>query len=208
MIRLAFRLIPREEKFFSDFQALADELKVGARLLEEMLEPDHPLWKKADEIKEVEHKCDFLTHGIIQRLNRTFVTPLDREDIHALARSLDDVMDSIDASATLIRLYRLDTVRFGARELAQIITASTHQVRLALDALEQQKGILGHAVEINRLENEADRVHQQAVSQLFDAEHDPLTVMKWKESLDFLEDATDRCEDVANVLEGVMVKHG
>jgi predicted phosphate transport protein (TIGR00153 family) len=205
---LAFRLIPREEKFFTDFQALADELKVGAQLLEQMLEPDHPIWNKADEIKEVEHKCDSLTHGIIQRLNRTFVTPLDREDIHALARSLDDVMDSIDAAATLIRLYRLDTVRFGARELAQIITASTHQVRLALDALEQQKGILGHAVEINRLENEADRVHQQAVSQLFDAEHDPLMVMKWKESLDFLEDATDRCEDVANVLEGVMVKHG
>jgi predicted phosphate transport protein (TIGR00153 family) len=205
---LAFRLIPREEKFFTDFQALADELKVGARLLEQMLEPEHPIWNKADEIKEVEHKCDFLTHAIIQRLNRTFVTPLDREDIHALARSLDDVMDSIDASATLIRLYRLATVRFGARELAQIITASTHQVRLALDALEQHKGILGHAVEINRLENEADRVHQQAVSQLFDTEHDPLTVMKWKESLDFLEDATDRCEDVANVLEGVMVKHG
>jgi predicted phosphate transport protein (TIGR00153 family) len=205
---LAFRLIPREEKFFTDFQALADELKVGAQLLEQMLAPEHPVWNKADEIKEVEHKCDSLTHGIIQRLNRTFVTPLDREDIHALARSLDDVMDSIDAAATLVRLYRLDTVRFGARELAQIITASTYQVRLALDALEQQKGILGHAVEINRLENEADRIHQQAVSQLFDAEHDPLTVMKWKESLDFLEDATDRCEDVANVLEGVMVKHG
>ena len=205
---MAFRLIPREEKFFTDFQALADELKVGSGLLEQMLEPPHPLWDKADEIKEVEHKCDFLTHGIIQRLNRTFVTPLDREDIHALARSLDDVMDSIDAAATLVRLYRLDTVRFGARELAQIITSSTHQVRLALDALEKHKGILGHAVEINRLENEADRVHQQAVSRLFDDEHDPLTVMKWKEALDFLEDATDRCEDVANVLEGVMVKHG
>ena len=205
---MAFRLIPREEKFFTDFQALADELKTGSRLLEEMLEPAHPIWNKADEIKEVEHKCDFLTHGIIQRLNRTFVTPLDREDIHALARSLDDVMDSIDAAATLLRLYRLDTVRFGARELAQIITSSTHQVRLALDALEKHKGILGHAVEINRLENEADRIHQQAVSKLFDDEHDPLTVMKWKEALDFLEDATDRCEDVANVLEGVMVKHG
>ena len=173
-----------------------------------MVAPAHPLWNKADEIKEVEHKCDFLTHGIIQRLNRTFVTPLDREDIHELARSLDDVMDSIDASATLVRLYRLETVRFGARELAQIISASTHQVRLALDALEKQKGLLGHAVEINRLENEADRVHQQAVRQLFDEEHDPLTVMKWKEALDFLEDATDRCEDVANVLEGVMVKQG
>ena len=203
-----FRLIPREEKFYGDFQALADELKRGARLLEDMLAPDHPVWDKADEIKEVEHKCDFLTHEIIQRLNRTFVTPLDREDIHALARSLDDVMDSIDAAAALVRLYRLDTVRFGARELAHIITASTDMVRLALGALEQKKGLITHAIEINRLENEADRMHQQAVSRLFDEERDPLTVMKWKETLDFLEEATDRCEDVANVLEGVMVKHG
>jgi uncharacterized protein len=205
---MAFRLLPREEKFYSDFQALADELKRGARLLEEMVAPERPVWDKADEIKEVEHKCDFLTHEIIQRLNRTFVTPLDREDIHALARSLDDVMDAIDASATLIRLYRLGTIRFGARELAHIITVSADEVRLALDAMEQHKGLITHAIEINRLENEADRIHQQAVSRLFDDEHDPLAVIKWKETLDFLEDATDRCEDVANVIEGVMVKHG
>ena len=205
---MAFRLIPREEKFYKDFQALADELKKGAALLEAMLAPERPVWDKADEIKEVEHKCDFLTHEVIQRLNRTFVTPIDREDIHALARSLDDVMDAIDASAALIRLYRLDSVRYGARELAHIISVSTHQLRLALDALENHSGIITHAVEINRLENEADRTHQQAVSRLFDDERDPLLVMKWKETLDFLEDATDRCEDVANVLEGVMVKHG
>ena len=205
---MALRLIPREEKFYNDFQALADELKRGARLLEGMLAPDKPLWDKAEEIKEVEHKCDFITHEIIQRLNRTFVTPLDREDIHALARSLDDVMDAIDASAARVKLYRLDTVRYGARELAQIISASTHQVRLALDAIEQHKGLMTHAVEINRLENEADRTHQQAVSRLFDEERDPIAVLKWKETLDFLEEATDRCEDVANVLEGVMVKHG
>jgi uncharacterized protein len=205
---MAFRLIPREEKFYKDFQALADELKKGAALLEEMLAPDRPVWDKAEEIKEVEHKCDFLTHEVIQRLNRTFVTPIDREDIHALARSLDDVMDAIDASAALIRLYRLDSVRYGARELAHIVSVSTHQLRLALDALEHHTGIITHAVEINRLENEADRTHQQAVSRLFDDERDPLLVMKWKETLDFLEDATDRCEDVANVLEGVVVKHG
>ena len=205
---MAFRLIPREEKFYADFQALADELKRGAALLESMLAPERPVWDKADEIKEIEHKCDFLTHEIIQRLNRTFVTPLDREDIHALARSLDDVMDAIDASASLVRLYRLESVRFGARELARIITASTDQVRLGLSALEQHKGLITHAIEINRLENEADRTHHQAVSRLFDEERDPLVVMKWKETLDFLEDATDRTEDVANVLEGVMVKHG
>src|SRR4026207_668445 len=134
---MAFRLIPREERFYDDFTAMAEQIRVGAVLLDEMLEPERPIWDKAEEIKEVEHKCDFLTHEIIQRLNRTFVTPLDREDIHALARSLDDVMDSIDACATVVRLYRLDTVRAGARELAQIITTSTEQVRLALRALEQ-----------------------------------------------------------------------
>src|SRR6266404_3725824 len=179
---MAFRLLPREEKFYTDFQALADELKRGAGLLESMLAPERP--------------------------NRTFVTPLDREDIHALARSLDDVMDAIDAAATLVRLYRLDSVRFGARELARIITACTDQVRLAVGAMESHKGMTAHAVEINSLENEADRIHQQAVSRLFDEERDPILIMKWKEALDFLEDATDRCEDVANVLEGVMVKHG
>ena len=205
---MAFRLIPREEKFYTDFQAFGDELMRGGRLLEEMLATDQPVWAKADEIKQVEHKCDLLTHEIIQRLNRTFVTPLDREDIHALARSLDDVMDAIDASAALVRLYRLGPIRVGARELARIVTASTDQVRLALTALEKNKGLMTHATEINRLENEADKLHQEAVSRLFNDERDPLLVMKWKETLDFLEDATDRCEDVANVLEGVMVKHG
>jgi predicted phosphate transport protein (TIGR00153 family) len=205
---MAFRLIPKEEKFYSDFLALADELKKGGRLLEEMLSADRPNWDKADEIKEVEHKCDFLTHEIIQRLNRTFVTPIDREDIHELARSLDDVMDAIDASASLVRLYRLESVRFGARELARIITACTKELHLALEGLEKSKGVAAHSIEINRLENEADRLHSQAVSRLFDDEKDPIVVMKWKEALDFLEDATDRCEDVANVLEGVMVKNG
>ena len=206
---MGFRLIPREEKFFDDFQALADQIRAGARLLEEMLVPDHPVWDKADEIKEVEHRCDSLTHAIIERLNRTFVTPLDREDIHALARSLDDVMDAIDAAASRIRLYRLDRVRFGARELARIITASAEQVQAAMRTLEQKKGVVvDHAIEINRLENEADRKHEEAVMRLFDEERDPILVMKWKEALDFLEDATDRCEDVANVLEGVVVKYG
>lgn len=205
---LAFRLIPREERFYSDFQALADELHHGAVLLEEMLAPERPIWNKADEIKEVEHKCDFLTHEIIQRLNRTFVTPLDREDILELAKSLDDVMDAIDASATLIRLYRFEHVRSGARDLARQITSSTKEIRLALDALEKRKAVISHAVEINRLENEADRVHLEAVGLLFEQEQNPLAVMKWKETLDFLEAATDRCEDVANVIESVVVKHG
>src|SRR6186713_563731 len=119
---MAFHLLPKEQKFYNDFLALADELKNGARVLEEMLSPERPNWDKADEIKEIEHKCDFLTHEIIQRLNRTFVTPIDREDIHELAKSLDDVMDAIDAVATLVKLYKLNPIRFGARELALTIT--------------------------------------------------------------------------------------
>jgi predicted phosphate transport protein (TIGR00153 family) len=204
---LAFRLIPREEKFYDDFIALAEQLRVGARLLEEMIAVDPPLAGKADEIKEVEHKCDFLTHAVIQRLNRTFVTPIDREDIHALAKSLDDVMDAIDAAAALVRTYRITKIRFGGRELARVIASSTDQVCRAMQALERRKGVAELSVEINRLENEADRIHQQALSQLFEEERDPIALIKWKEMLEFLEAATDRCEDVANVLEGVVVKH-
>ena len=204
---MAFRLIPREPRFFDDFVALAEQIRKGAMLLEEMLAPEMPLWDKADEIKEAEHKCDFLTHEIIQRLHRTFVTPLDREDIHALARSLDDVMDAIDATGAIVRLYRIEKVRPDARELARIIKASADQMVIALKALERRSGVAEPAVEINRLENEADRIHQAAVRLLFDEERDPIAIIKWKEILDFLEDATDRCEDVANVVEGVIVKH-
>ena len=204
---MAFRLIPREEKFYSDFIAIAEELKNGAMLLEQMLATDPPAFDKADEIKEIEHKCDFLSHEVYQRLHKTFVTPLDREDIHALARSLDDVMDTIDAAAGYVRLYKVPQVRFGARELARIITASTVAVRLAMDLLEPRKGVGEPVVEINRLENEADRMHLEAVRRLFDEEKDPILLFKWKEILDRLEDATDRCEDVADVISGVVLKN-
>jgi predicted phosphate transport protein (TIGR00153 family) len=202
-----FRLIPREERFYDDFVALGEQIRVGSALLDEMLAPERPIWDKADEIKEVEHKCDFLTHEIIQRLHRTFVTPLDREDIHTLARSLDDVMDAIDASAAVVRLYQIERVRPDARELARLVRLSADQVVVALKALERRQGVAQPAVEINRLENEADRAHQAALHRLFEEERDPIAIIKWKEILDFLEGATDRCEDVANVLEGVVVKH-
>jgi uncharacterized protein len=203
-----FRLIPREEKFYSDFVALADQLVTGAGLLDRMLAPDPPDWSLADQIKRVEHDCDTITHEIIQRLNRTFVTPIDREDIHSLAKALDDVMDAIDAASAAIRRYRVAPVRYGARELAGVIVRSSDQVRMAVAALERRAGVHGLAVEVNRLENEADRLHDDALRRLFEEEKDPIAVMKWKEVLDFLEEATDRCEDVANVLEGVVVKHG
>jgi uncharacterized protein len=203
-----FRLIPREEKFYADFIALAEELGVGARLLEEMLSSEPPGWDSATAIQEVEHRCDTITHEIFQRLNRTFVTPLDREDIHGLARSLDDVMDAIDASASVIRRYRIPDVRYGARELARIIARAAEQVRNGAAALEKRTGVHVVTVEINRLENEADEIHDEALRRLFEGEKDAITVIKWKEVLDLLEDATDRCEDVANVFEAVVVKHG
>lgn len=203
-----FRLIPREEKFYDDFKMMADQLRAGARMLEQMLAVDPPVADKAHEIKEVEHQCDFLTHEIIQRLNKTFVTPIDREDIHELARTLDDVMDAIDSAAALIPLYKIEKIRFGARELTKVIIQQCDELRAAVEALEGRKGVLERAIEINRLENEADRIHKKAVGLLFEEEKDPITVMKWKEILDVLEEATDACEDVANLLENVVVKHG
>ena len=162
---VAFRLIPREEKFYDDFvgDGRADPPRRGAA--REMLAPDQPIWDKADEIKEVEHKCDFLTHEIIQRLNRTFVTPLDREDIFGLARSLDDVMDAIDASAALVRLYQIERVRPApASWPASLSTPSTRSSRRCKALEKQQAASPSCAVEINRLENEADRAHQAAVA--------------------------------------------
>lgn len=203
-----FRLIPREEKFYDDFKQMADQLRHGARLLEQMFAVDPPVLDKAHEIKEIEHKCDFLTHEIIQRLNRTFVTPIDREDIHELARTLDDVMDAIDNAAALVPLYRIDKMRGGARELTRVIIEQTDEIRAAVEALEAKKGVLERCIEINRLENEADRIHKNALGTLFDEETNPIMVLKWKEIFDILEEATDACEDVANLLENVVVKHG
>jgi uncharacterized protein len=203
-----FRLIPREEKFFDDFTALADRIVSGATLLERMLASDPPSWDIALQIKQVENECDSLTHSIIQRLNSTFVTPIDREDIHALATSLDDVMDAIDAAAGVLRRYRMASLRYGARELASLTWQAAMQMKVAVEALDRRAGVHERAVEVNRLENSADDVHDEALRRLFEEERDAITLIKWKEVLDLLEEATDRCEDVANVLESVVVKHG
>ena len=205
---MRFRLIPREEKFFADFITLADRIVSGATLLERMLASDPPAWDTALQIKQVESECDSLTHNIIQRLNSTFVTPIDREDIHGLAKSLDDVMDAIDAAAAVTRRYRMAQLRYGARELASLTWQSTMQVKVAVEALERKKEVHAVAVEVNRLENAADDIHDEALRRLFEEEKDAITVIKWKEVLDLLEEATDRCEDCANVLESVVVKHG
>jgi uncharacterized protein len=205
---MRFRLIPREERFFSQFVTLADRIVSAATLLDRMLASDPPAWDTALQIRQIEHECDAITHEIIQRLNRTFVTPFDREDIHALATSLDDVMDALDAAATVVRRFRMSAVRYGARELASLCLQSTTQMRVAVEALEKREGVHERAVEVNRLENAADDVHDEALRRLFEEELNAITVIKWKEVFDLLEDATDRCEDVADVLEGVVVKHG
>ena len=203
-----FSLIPKDEKFYEEFVGLAEEIRVGARTLKVMLSSDPPDSSKADAIKDIEHRCDGRTRAIIDRLNRTFITPLDREDIHTLAISLDDIMDAIDAAAAVVRLYKITQIRPGARRLAELVCESMDLISEALAALEKRKGVLELAARVNQLEREADRVHQDAIVALFDDERDPIAVIKWKEIFDFLEAATDRTEDVGNLLEGVVVKHG
>jgi predicted phosphate transport protein (TIGR00153 family) len=207
-VAFSFSFFPRDEQFFDLFNKMADEINSAAVLLEEMLATDPPEQHKARLIKDAEHRCDALTHDTIQRLHRTFVTPLDREDLYALATSLDNVMDAIDHAAALIHLYQIQVVRPGARELAHTVSASASRLHSALEALAEKKPVQPHAVEINRLENEADRAYQQAIRVLFETETDPIVIIKWKELFDVLEQITDACEDVANVIEGVVVKHG
>jgi hypothetical protein len=204
-----FSFIPREEQFFRDFTSLAEQIRSGAHTLKRMLGTIPIDMEQVTVIKDLEHQCDRSTRSIIDRLNRTFVTPLDREDIHALAVGLDDVMDAIDAAAAVTKLYKVTEARTGARRLAEIVADATDLVAEAVAALEKKEGVLELAARVSQLEHEADRVHQDAIVSLFeDEKHDPITVIKWKEILDFLEAATDRCEDVANRLEGTVVKHG
>jgi predicted phosphate transport protein (TIGR00153 family) len=207
---VAFRLsfFPRDEQFFDLFGQMADEIRTAGELLEQMLAVEPPNVTHVEAIRDAEHRCDALTHDAIQRLHRTFVTPFDREDLYALATTLDTVMDAIDHAAALIRLYRIDRVPPGSRELAHAVSASGERLHAALDALAAKKPVHPHTVEINRLENVADRVYQDAVEKLFANETDPILIMKWKELYDNLETITDRCEDVANVIEGVVVKYG
>ena len=205
---LRLSLFPRDEQFFDLYKQMAGEIRAAAGLLERLLAVEPPEIAVVDLIKDAEHRCDALTHDTIQRLHRTFVTPFDREDLYAMATTLDTVMDAIDHAAALVRLYKIQRVRPGARELAHTVSASADRLNLALEALATKKPVHQHAIEINRLVHEADRIYQEAVRRLFEVETDPITIMKWKELYDNLERITDSCEDVANVIEGVVVKHG
>ncbi len=186
---------------------MASTICEGAWLLDQMVSKDPPIRDKAAEIKELEHRCDYLTHEIFQRLHRTFVTPIDREDIHALAKALDNVMDAIDDAAHLFLQYRIERTYDGTRQFTRIIVTATDQLRLALQHMEARTPDSSSVVEINRLENEADRLHQDVISRLFLEERDPITLIKWKEILDHLEAAVDSVEDVSDVIQGVILKH-
>jgi hypothetical protein len=186
---------------------MATEIRFAATLFQEMVGPDEPLWDRASRINDIEHRCDALTRDVLLRLHRTFVTPIDREDIHALALALDDVADAIDDCAKLMQLYRLDSVRPGVRELARILHDQTRQVERAMEALRDKGAVSASTAEIDRLEHEGDVVYQDAIVRLFDNEKDPIQVIKWKELYGHMEAATDRCEDIGNVLDGIAVKH-
>jgi len=201
------RLIPREEKFYHDFLNMAEHICAAARLLEELVASDMSSPAKQDEIRDLEHRCDFLTHEVIQRLHRTFVTPIDREDIHALAKALDDVMDAIDASAQLFIQYKITEVGEGTRRFCRITVDATEQIRSALTHMEKRENVTPCVVEINRLENDADRLHQEVITSLFEKTTDPILIMKWKEIFDYLEATVDSIEDVSDVIQGVVLKH-
>jgi len=202
-----WRLLPRDEAFFESFVQTAAEIRSAAVLFQEMVAPDEPLWDRAARINEIEHRCDDLTRDILLRLHRTFVTPIDREDIHAMALALDDVADAIDDCAKLMQLYRLDRVRPGVRDLARILVEQTGHVQKAMEALRDKKLISEPTEAIDRLEHDGDVAYQESIVKLFDNEKDPIQVIKWKELYGYLEAATDRCEDIANVLDGISVKH-
>lgn len=204
-----FGLIPKEEKFFQLFKAMTSNIIEGARLLKEMLDNfDNPV-ESQRRIKDVEHKGDSITHEIIQKLNKTFITPLDREDIYNLASKLDDIIDLIDASASRVIMYNVETIPPEAKSMGFIILQSCYAVDKAVAMLGKKTNeqIFEACVEINALENEADRVSREAISRLFDEEKDPIQLIKWKEIYETLEKATDKCEDAANILESVVVKN-
>jgi len=205
-----FRIIPRDQEFFVLFEKASANIVEGAERLKELLEQFDNLKDRVRSIEEVEHKGDSLTHEIIKKLNTSFVTPIDREDILALASSLDDVIDLIDAAATRLLLYKVTESTPHARELGFLILKSVQELQRGIIHLPLSKGrdhVYEHCVEVNSLENEADRVCRDAIAWLFENEKDPVYILKWKEIYETLETATDRCEDAANVLEGVALKN-
>ena len=201
------RLIPRDTKFFDLFADLAGNLGEGARLLKRTLDDFQDIEARVRQLKDIEHRGDQMTHNILTKLNQTFITPFDREDIHRLASSLDDVLDFVYAAGVRLVMFRIKSAPPAASRLAEVIVKQSDQLSEALSRLEKKHDrVLENCVEINRLENEADLLARTAIATLFDEEKDPIALIKLKELYEVLETATDKAEDAANVLEAVVLK--
>jgi len=203
-------LFPHSTDFYDLFERSAAKAVEGAQLLEALIKSFDDVSLKAKRIKDVEHEGDLITHETIEKLNKTFVTPLDREDIHSLISSLDDILDFIEATSERLSLYNVKDIRPDAAILVDILVQSTREVQRAVGMLRHLKGgdsVLKHCTEIDRLENESDFASRSAIAKLFEPNANPLDVIKWKEIYDCIENAVDRCEDAANVIEGIVLKN-
>src|SRR5438105_15066843 len=202
-----FNLIPREVRFFDLFDRQSEHIIKAAGVLYELVHNFADARAKAHAIKEVEHQGDQVTHEIVKRLNTTFITPIDREDIHDLATRLDDVLDYIEAAAERLVVYRIKEPTSACRAMVEVIVAQVASMDHAIKCLRtMDPSFHEHAVEVNRLENRADSLLRESLAAMFDEEPDPIEVIKWKETYETLEAVTDRCEDVANVIEGIILK--
>jgi predicted phosphate transport protein (TIGR00153 family) len=202
-----FNLIPKEVRFFDYFEQQSQHIIRASGLLQELVHTFADARAKASAIKEVEHAGDQLTHEIVRRLNTTFVTPLDREDIHDLATRLDDVLDFIEAAAERLVVYRIKEPTSACRAMTDVIAAQVAAMDRCIRCLRtMDPSFPEHAVEVNRLENRADTLLRETLAAMFEEQPDPIEVIKWKEIYETLEAVTDRCEDVANVIEGIILK--
>jgi predicted phosphate transport protein (TIGR00153 family) len=202
------RLLPREEKFYALFIKQVELIgQASTLLLDGTRAGNSRLAEVAKDIMDLEHRADEVIHEIFTRLNQTFITPLDPEDIHALSSKLDDVMDGIEEAVHRMVAYRINSLPQTVLTLAEIIDSCSQTLSKAFHALEKNEKVMEHCIEINRLENEADRLVRRAVAELFDCEKDPILLIKLKEIYEVLEATTDRCEDVADVLQNVVVKN-
>jgi uncharacterized protein len=205
---MAFSLLPREDKYFDMFTQMAGKIEDAAGILIEMLNSDGSDFSSyTKRIKDVEHSCDQLTHEITTKLNKSFITPFDREDIYHLSVALDDICDYIDAGARAIVMYDIREFNDDAKGLAKTIRDISTAIKGAVSRLSNPNGINEYFVEIHRLENVADDIYFRAMGKLFKNATDPIEVVKWKEFLEILENATDRAESVANIIESIVLKH-
>ncbi|KQS99379.1 DUF47 domain-containing protein [Cellulomonas sp. Leaf395] len=204
---MRLRLTPRDTTFFDLFAAQAIHLVTGANLLGEMLGADRPTRKEIGKrIADAEHEADDATHSIMRRLNQTFVTPFDRDDIYMLASSLDDCMDFMEEAADLIVLYKVDALPPRVSDQVQVLQRAAELTAEAMPRLRSMDSLSEYWVEVNRLENQADKIHRKLLAQLFDEVTDPIQLMKVKEIVEKLEDAADAFEKVANTVETIALK--